>query len=301
MKEPILVIMAAGIGSRYGGLKQMDPIGKFDEKIIDYSVYDAYKAGFKRVIFIINRNIESDFKAIIGKRIERFMKVGYAFQDLNDVPEGVEIASERIKPLGTGHAVYAARHLIDAPFVVINADDFYGRDAFEKIYSFLIHDVSEKHYSMIGFKLKNTVTDHGYVSRGICKTNQEHLINVEEKLHIEIKDNRIQYLDDGIWYPLSDDQIVSMNMWGFHETIIDEIEKIMVTFFNENLHNNPLKCEFFLPFIVDQSIKKDIGVKVIETESKWYGVTYQEDKAQVVQAISEMIAQEQYPIKLWED
>lgn len=300
MKEPILVIMAAGIGSRYGGLKQMDPVGKHDEKIIDYSVFDAKTAGFNRVVFIINKKIEDDFKSIVGKKLESHIEIKYAIQAIDDLPDTINIPEDRIKPWGTGHAIYSARHLIDAPFAVINADDFYGRDAFEKMYHFLKTEVAEDCYGMVGFQLKNTVTEHGYVSRGICEVDNHKLVKVTERVHIESENNQIFYLSNNQKYLLDKDQLVSMNMWGFHQSIFHNIEEIMVGFLKENIKINPLKCEFFLPYIVDQALKADKKVFVLETTEKWYGVTYKEDKPKVVHAIKELTLKGQYPEQLWE-
>lgn len=300
MKEPILVIMAAGMGSRYGGLKQIDPIGKHDEKIIDYSVFDAKVSGFKRLVFIINKTIERDFKEIIGKKLEAHLEIQYTVQAIEDLPESIQRPKDRIKPWGTGHAIYSARHLIDAPFAVINADDFYGRDAFQKMYHFLKEEVSEDTYSMVGFQLKNTVTEHGYVSRGICEVINQKLVTITERVHIESIKGRIHYLNDEKLYPLKDDQLVSMNMWGFHQNIFKDLEKIMVAYLQEALKINPLKCEFFLPYIVDQALKNNKSVLVLETSEKWYGVTYKEDKPKVVNAISELTLMGLYPEQLWE-
>lgn len=296
MKEPILVVMAAGIGSRYGGLKQMDPIGRNGEKIIDYSVYDAKEAGFKRVIFIINPQIEEDFKKLIGNKIAEDMSVGYAIQRIDDVP--IVLPEGRIKPWGTGHAVYSARHLIDAPFAVINADDFYGKEGYGKLYQFLTNDVTEDHYAMVGFYLKNTVTDHGYVSRGVCKVKDHKLTDVVERVQIEKRDG-IQYHESGGWHDLEDDAIVSMNMWGFHHKVLDLIEALMPDYLTQGIKENPLKCEFFLPYVIDQAIGRGVSVSVLETKEQWYGVTYKADKAQVKEAIDRKIELGQYHDPLW--
>lgn len=303
MKDPILVVMAAGIGSRYGGLKQTDPVGAHGELIIDYSVYDAIQAGFGKVIFIINRKIESDFKSIIGDRLSEHIEVAYAYQELTDVPEGVNMPAERVKPLGTAHAVYSARHLIDAPFAVINADDYYGTDAFIQIYDWLSQSsLGESDHAMVGYQLMNTVTDNGYVSRGVCSTDSaSYLCDVTERTHIEKRNDGIEYLDDSDhWQPLSRDTIVSMNMWGLTPSFVREIEENIEDYLNEGLKTNPLKCEYFLPYVVDQMIKTDKStVKVLATGEKWYGVTYAEDKAAVVKALAEMTSNGRYPEKLW--
>ncbi len=303
MKKPILVVMAAGIGSRYGGLKQTDPVGKHGELIIDYSVYDASRAGFEKVIFIINRRIEKDFKEIIGDRLGRHIEVEYAFQELTDIPDTIHIPNDRVKPLGTAHAVYAARHLIDAPFAVINADDYYGKEAFAQIYDYLSQSsLGEYDYTMVGYYLKNTVTEHGYVSRGVCRVDdQSNLVEVVERVHIEKHDNHIAYLEEEVFTKLPEETIVSMNMWGFGQSFVKEIEDTLEGFLIENLKSNPLKCEFFLPYVVDRMIQdKRCQVNVLTTEEKWYGVTYSQDKEIVVDAIGSMIKAGKYPEKLWE-
>ena len=302
MKKPVLVVLAAGIGSRYGGLKQMDPVGRHGEAIIEFSVFDAIEAGFEEVIFIINRKIEKDFKAIIGKRVEPFIRVQYAFQELEDVPEGVTIPAERAKPFGTAHAVYAARNLIEGPFAIINADDYYGQEAFAKLYAFLSDSTKgDTDYAMVGYLLKNTVTENGYVSRGICSLDAEsNLENVVERVHIEQRAHDIAYLEENVWTSLDDETIVSMNMWGLRPSLLEEIDATIVDFLTKALKTNPLKSEFYLPFVVDQMVQKDkANVKVLTTREKWYGVTYQEDKAMVVEAISQMIDSGKYPEKLW--
>lgn len=303
MNKPILVVMAAGIGSRYGGLKQTDPVGAGGEFIIDYSVYDAIKAGFRKVIFIINRKIEKEFKEVLGNRLSEHIEVTYAFQELTDVPSDIEVPAERLKPLGTAHAVYSARHLIDAPFAVINADDYYGKDAFAQIYDYLSRSSLGDHdYTMVGYRLENTVTDNGYVSRGICKANDEGLLEtITERTHIEKRDNGIAYLEEEVWHDLPKQTIVSMNMWGFTPNLLEEIKDGISSFLKESLINNPLKCEYYLPYVVDQSIHKKIGtVKVLTTDEKWYGVTYAEDKEAVVEALASMTKAGNYPKRLWE-
>lgn len=304
MREPILVVMAAGIGSRYGGLKQTDPVGANGELIIDYSVYDAKKAGFNKVIFIINRKIEADFKELIGNRLQEHIDVEYAYQELDDIPKGIDMPAERIKPLGTAHAVYSARHLIDGPFTVINADDYYGADAFAKIYDHLNQSsLGDYNYAMVGYHLSNTVTEHGYVSRGVCSINQfNQLDKIVERTHIEKRNEGIDYLSaNNEWIALGDDTIVSMNMWGFTPTLLEEISRTIFDYLDRSLKDNPLKCEFFLPFVVDQMIKrKTCTVQVLPTDEKWYGVTYSEDKAAVSRALAKMTSNGKYPECLWE-
>ncbi len=302
MKKPVLVVLAAGIGSRYGGLKQMDPVGRYDEAIIEYSVFDAIEAGFEEVIFIINHKIENDFKEIIGKRAEPFIRVQYAFQELDDVPCEIVIPKDRVKPFGTAHAVYAARHLIQGPFAIINADDYYGKEAFAQLYTFLKDEKkSERAYAMVGYMLKNTVTENGYVSRGICSLDEdENLKNVVERVHIEKRPQDIAYLEEQQWTTLPEETIVSMNMWGLKPSFLEEVEATIVDFLSAALEANPLKSEFYLPYVVDQMVQKEKAqVKVLKTSEKWYGVTYQEDKKTVVEAINTMIDEGKYPEKLW--
>lgn len=303
MKEPVLVIMAAGIGSRYGGLKQTDPIGQNGELIIDYSVYDAKRAGFKKVIFIINHDIESIFVERIGRRISAYMEVEYAFQELIDIPEGTSIDPLRKKPLGTAHAIYTARKQIQGPFAVINADDFYGRKAFTSIYQFLIESSSsETEYAMVSYQLKNTVTEHGFVSRGVCEVDEDqYLVEIVERVHIERREAGIYYYEDE-WNLLSEDQPVSMNMWGLKPSFVKEVEMLLPDFLIEVQMTDSLKKEFYLPYVVDEMIKKKkASVKVLDTDERWYGVTYQKDKEVIVQAMKELRENGIYPQKLWEE
>lgn len=301
MKKPILVVLAAGMGSRYGGLKQIDPVGQSGEKIIDYSVYDAIDAGFERVVFIINHKIEKDFKELVGAEIEKHAEVRYAFQELTDLPAGVTIPADRQKPWGTSHAVYAARDLLDAPFAVINADDFYGREAYHQIYRFLTETAErEDEYCMIGYLVKNTVTDKGSVSRGVCETKDGYLTAIVERTKIESRKDGIVYIEDDQAYPLADDTVVSMNLFGFKPSIVREIQNRIVGYLNEKLPANPLKCEYFLPATVDSLLKEGKAtVKVLPTREKWYGVTYHEDKAEVVAALKALAEQGKYPKSLW--
>ncbi len=302
MNKPVLVVLAAGIGSRYGGLKQMDPVGRNGEAIIEYSVFDAIEAGFEDVIFIINHKIEKDFKDIIGQRVEPYISVQYAFQELEDIPESIKAPKDRVKPFGTAHALYAARHLIKGPFAIINADDYYGQEAYIKLFDFLSDTTKDQtDYAMVGYQLKNTVTENGYVSRGICSLDtDENLENVVERVHIEKGAKDIAYLENEVWITLPEETIVSMNMWGLKPSLIEEIEGTIVDFLKEALKVNPLKGEFYLPYVVDQMVQKSkANVKVLKTNEKWYGVTYQEDKAMVVEAISQMIDAGKYPEKLW--
>ncbi len=303
--KPVLVIMAAGMGSRYGGLKQLDPVGNHGQLIIDYSIYDARRAGFETVVFVIKPEIEEDFKRCIGDRVSKSVDVRYAYQLKEDLPEGYCVPEERRKPWGTAHAALAARNVVDGPFAVINADDYYGPEAFREIYGYLsAHadgDVYE--YVMVGYLLKNTVTENGTVARGVCEeTADNFLTRVTERTKIEKGEPPRYTEDDGqTWTELSEDTIVSMNMWGFTRSFLDEAWARFPAFLDKALAENPAKAEYFLPTVVSQLIDEGKArVKVLRSEDKWYGVTYREDKPTVVSAIAEKTASGLYPDRLWE-
>lgn len=304
MKKPVLVIMAAGMGSRYGGLKQIDPIDEEGHIIMDYSLYDAALAGFEEVVFIIKRQNEEDFKACIGNRIEQYMKVNYVYQDMV-LPEGYEVPEGRVKPFGTGHAILSCMGTVNAPFAVINADDYYGRNAFAQIYQYLSsHRDDEKYcYTMVGYLLKNTMTENGYVARGICEADENgHLTSVTERTRIEWKDGVPAFTEDdgATWTKVAPDCIVSMNMWGFTESMLQELKDRFPAFLAENLSKNPLKCEYFLPMVVGDLLAEDKAVvEVLQSKDRWYGVTYKEDKQTVMDAVAQMKEQGYYPKKLW--
>ena len=306
MKKPVLVIMAAGMGSRFGGLKQIEPIDDKGHMIIDFSIYDAIKAGFEKICFIIKKENESVFKEKIGDRVSPFVEVEYVNQDLNNLPEGYSVPEDRVKPWGTGHAVMSCLDKLDGPFAVINADDYYGRNAFSIIYNFLDKAVdNEKYnYAMVGYVIENTLTDNGYVARGVCTTDGEgNLIGIKERTHIEKKNDGAAYTkDDGeTWIPIPKGSIVSMNMWGFTNSILRELNNRFKSFLDENLKNNPLKAEFFLPSVVGDILKEEKGnVQVLKSQDKWYGVTYKEDKERVVNAIAKFKKDGLYPEKLWD-
>lgn len=306
MKKPILVVMAAGMGSRYGGLKQIDPVGNHGQIIIDYSIFDARRAGFETVVFIIKHEIEDAFKAAVGDRLSRIMDVRYAYQQLDDLPAGYAAPEGRSKPWGTSHAILAARDVIDAPFAVINADDYYGPEAFREIYDFLsTHaDGAQYEYAMVGYLLKNTVTENGSVARGVCVENEDHtLSSVTERTHIETYEGGIRFTEDGgeTWTDVAPDSIVSMNLWGFTQSFLHETWERFPAFLDKALVENPLKGEYFLPSVVSQLIAEDKArVTVLRSHDKWYGVTYQEDKPVVVAAIAEKTAAGLYPDNLWE-
>lgn len=305
MKKPVLVIMAAGMGSRYGGLKQLDPVGNHGQLIIDYSIYDARRAGFETVVFVIKPEIEADFKAAIGDRVSKVMAVEYAYQLKEDLPEGYTVPAGRTKPWGTAHAALAARKIVNGPFAVINADDYYGPEAFQEIYTYLCdHPDGELYeYAMVGYLLKNTVTENGTVARGVCEETAEHYLKrVTERTKIEKGEPPRYTEDDGqTWTELDADTIVSMNMWGFTRSFLDEALARFPAFLDKTLTENPEKGEYFLPTVVSQLIDEGKArVKVLRSEDKWYGVTYREDKPTVVAAIAEKTAAGLYPDRLWE-
>lgn len=304
--KPVLVIMAAGMGSRYGGLKQIDPIDSEGQIIIDYSIYDAKLAGFEKIVFIIKKENETDFREVIGDRLSQFMEVDYVYQDVHNLPDGFQVPEDRTKPWGTGHAILSCIGKVDGPFAVINADDYYGRDAFKVIYDYLAtHDDGEKYrYTMVGYELGNTVTDNGHVARGVCEMDaQGNLVEINERTRIEKHDSGIEYtLDDGTtWIGLPSDTIVSMNMWGFSKSILAELQERFPEFLEENLKTNPLKCEYFLPTVVSDLLQEGKATTaVLTSKDKWYGVTYKADKEVVMHAMQEMKNAGKYPNNLWE-
>ena len=307
MKKPILVILAAGMGSRYGGLKQVDPIGPSGEAIIDYSIFDAKRAGFETVVFIIKEAIADEFKSRIGDKIAEHMEVRYAYQELDKIPEGFSIPEGREKPWGTGHALICAKDVIDAPFVVINADDFYGRTAYEEIYNYLTSEDTyidgKLNLSMVGFKLENTVSENGYVSRGVCKTTEDgYLDSIVEYTHIQSFPEGIKYsFDSGEnWDDIAANTIVSMNIWGFQKESLVEFEESFKNFLSNSIDKNPQKAEFYIPTTIEELIKSDKAkVKVLESANKWFGVTYKEDKPDVVASVNALIEAGEYPDNLW--
>lgn len=305
MKKPVLAVMAAGMGSRYGGLKQLDPVGGHGQVIMDYSIYDARRAGFETVVFVIKPEIEAQFKAAVGDRIARGMDVKYAFQRLEDLPEGYAVPEERVKPWGTAQAVLSAREVVKGPFAVINADDYYGPQAFRDIYRYLSdHPDGERYeYAMVGYQLKNTVTENGHVARGVCEETADGLLTaITERTHIESTPAGPRYTEDNgqTWTELSGEAIVSMNLWGFTRSFLDEAWARFPAFLDRALAADPLKAEYFLPGVVSSLIAEDKArVKVLRSADKWYGVTYQADKPQVVAAIASMTEGGLYPDALW--
>ncbi|MBQ7817451.1 MAG: nucleotidyltransferase [Oscillospiraceae bacterium] len=306
-KKPILVVMAAGMGSRYGGLKQIDPVGNQGEAILDFSLFDAHAAGFETAVIIIKEAIRKDFMDTVGKRLEKCpMEIRYAYQELDKIPEGFTVPAERTKPWGTCHAIMCAKEAIDgAPFAVINADDYYGKSAFRTIYQALekANDGDKYDFCMVGYLLGNTVTENGSVARGICVTDENGLLTtIAEQTRIEMYEGGIHYTEDdgATWIDAPADTVVSMNMWGYTPGMLDELEARFPAFLEKALATNPAKAEFFLPLAVEQLLREDKAtVKVLESPDKWYGVTYAADKPQVVAALKDMTDKGLYPDGLW--
>ncbi len=303
-KKPVLVVMAAGMGSRYGGLKQIDPVGSQGEAILDFSIYDAHRAGFDTVVIIIKEAIKKDFMETVGKRLEKApVEIRYAYQELDALPAGYAVPQGRTKPWGTSHAVLCAAQAIDgAPFAVINADDYYGQSAFRVIYDWLSTATDPYGYCMVGYELSKTVTENGSVARGICATNEEgYLTQVIERTRIEQRDGSIYFTEDGAsWEELAPDTTVSMNMWGFMPSMLQEIEERFSAFLDRALVDNPLKGEYFLPLPVSQLVQEQkASVKVLSSPDRWYGVTYAADKPVVVAALRGMTQAGKYPDGLW--
>lgn len=307
--KPVLVVMAAGMGSRYGGLKQIDPVGSHGEAILDYSLFDAYKAGFETAVIIIKKAIEKDFMDTVGKRLEKCpMEIRYAYQEMEKcLPADFTIPAVRgTKPWGTGHAVLCAKEAIgDAPFAVINADDYYGASAFQVVYDALAQaqDGEKYDYCMVGYRLGNTVTDNGSVARGVCQVDEKgNLTEVVERTRIEVYDGGIHFTVDGeTWTDLDADTVVSMNLWGYTGSFLKELEVRFPAFLREILPGNPAKAEFYLPLAVSQLLAENkANVKVLHSPDKWFGVTYTADKPQVVAALTAMTREGKYPDGLWE-
>ena len=298
MNSVTLLVLAAGMGSRYGGLKQLDSVGPNGETVIDYSVFDAIRAGFNKVVFIIREDFKEEFKLSIGEKFQDRIEVEYAFQKLDELPPGYTIPNDRTKPWGTGHAILSAMQTVRDPFAVINADDFYGQLAYQKIYNYLSEppvDALPAKYCMVGYPLKNTLSEHGSVSRGICSVSEDDkLISVRELTHIVKKHSEIFNEVNGEKESLTGDEVVSMNMWGFSPQVFIQLERLFSEFLKEN--PNVLSSEFYIPFAVDNLIQSGTAtVEVLETTEKWFGVTYQEDKVQVQKAILSLIQHGDYP------
>lgn len=301
MQTPTLVILAAGMGSRYGGLKQIDTLGDNGESIIDFSIYDAIAAGFKRLILIIKKEHEEAFEEQLVKKIRPFIEVEYAYQDLKDVPEGIEVPEGRTKPWGTVHALLAIEPVVgDNPFMVINADDYYGKSSFVLMHHFLSEEVADSHYGMIGYILKNTLTDHGSVTRGICEIEDGYLKSIVEIQKIEKDGNQVRIEDDGAWKVIDGNGLVSMNYWGFTPKIFDQLKPLFVNYLNKHLEENPMKAEYVIPTAMGELVESDtVKVRVYSSSDQWHGVTYQEDKPLVMAKLKEYKENKLYPHDLW--
>ena len=301
--DKTLVLLAAGMGSRYGGLKQLDTLGPHGETLMDYSVYDAMRAGFTKVVFIIRRDIEDEFKRVIGSRYAGNIEVDYAFQDLKDLPGGFVPPADRVKPWGTAHALYAARNVVNTPLAVLNADDFYGRDSFAKVAAYLDEraPAGGLYGAMCGFKVANTLSENGTVSRGVCQVSDGNLASVVEHTKIVRNENTgviESLLDDNSVMPLSEDTLVSMNLWGFSPAIFGEIERMLTEFLAKR--GNELKSEFYSPSVADELIKSNLmQIKMLTTNSTWFGVTYREDRDKTVATLRNLTDNGEYPDQLF--
>lgn len=302
MKEPILVIMAAGMGSRYGGLKQIDPITKEGEIIMDFSIYDAIRAGFKRVVLIIKGEHEQDFRDVIGNRLSDYIEVTYVHQELHLLPEGYSVPEGRTKPWGTTHAIWCCKDVVDAPFVVLNADDYYGPEAFEHMYKHLC-EVGQSEcpeYAMVGYILNNTLTDNGYVTRGVCQVENGYLTEIVERKQIERQDGAVRYLDGEKWVDVAADRLVSMNMWALTPDVFEQLEEDLVDFLNHEVPLNVEKSECLIPTTIGKLIEKGKAkVKMYASHDTWQGVTYKEDKLGVMAHLAQLKEEGLYPNKLF--
>lgn len=302
MKEPVLVIMAAGMGSRFGGAKQITPVDEQGHILIDFSLFDAYRAGFRELVFIIKEESRVTFEESIGKRMEQFFRVRYVYQDIQRLPKGFSVPEGRVKPWGTGHAVACCKGVVDGPFAVINADDYYGPSAFAAVYDFLKNNQDESQYAMVGYRVSNTLTENGSVSRGVCRVVDGRLADVTERTYIVPQGDGAAYSEDGgvTFTALDKDALVSMNLWGFTGAFIEQIWARFPAFLEENLEKNPLKCEYYLPFVVNEQLKDGSAqVLMLPCEEKWYGVTYREDLARVQKAVAEMKEKGLYTKNIW--
>ena len=301
MNQPTLVILAAGMGSRYGGMKQIDGVGNHGEPIIEFSIYDAKQAGFENVVLIIKREHEEAFRQALTNKLEGKINVRFAYQDMCNIPEGFTVPEGRVKPWGTTHALLACKGIVDGPFAIINADDFYGRDAYKVIYDFLTTEVKDNQYAMVGYPCINTLTDNGTVTRGLCQEDENKcLASIVEIQKIAKKDGHAVYEDNEEWKEISDTSLVSMNFWGFTPAIFKDMEEIFAKFLQEHLEENPLKCEHVIPTAVGTLVAENkCSVKMLSSKDAWFGVTYKEDKPNVMQKIQEMKDAGIYPDQLW--
>ena len=300
-RKPALVILAGGMGSRYGGMKQIDGVGSHGEPIIEFSIFDAKEAGFEKVVLIIRKEHEQAFRKALTDRIEPYMDIQFAYQDLYDIPEGFTVPEGREKPWGTTHALLSCRKILKEPFAILNADDFYGKDAYKVIYKFLSEEVSDGNYAMVGYPCGNTLTDNGTVTRGVCQKDAEgNLTAIREVQKIIRKDGQAYFQEDGEWKPIAQDALVSMNFWGFTPQIFKDCAPIFEKFLAENIEVNPMTCEHVIPTAVGDLVAADkCKVRVLSSADKWFGVTYKEDKPEVVARIAEMKNAGIYPDVLW--
>lgn len=302
--EPVLVIMAAGMGSRFGGLKQMTAADPRGHVILDYSAFDAIRAGFQKIVCVIKKEHEADFRARVGDRLGHHCELRYAFQTLDDLPGGYAVPTGRAKPWGTAHAVYAARHAIDGPFAVINADDFYGRGALKALYGFLSVPGDEHTHCLVAYKLRNTLTENGTVARGVCTADEAgHLLSVTERTAIRGPADAPAYTEDGgeTWFPLDPDAPVSLNTWGFRQSFLDRLDEGLTDFLENTMPQNPEKAEYFLPGVVNVCLGAGTDrVKILPTDEVWHGVTYRGDLPALTEALSRMRAEGRYPERLWD-
>ncbi len=297
MQEPTLVILAAGMGSRFGGLKQITAVDDHGHAIIDFSLYDAYRAGFRKVVFIIKHEIEEDFKNRVGRRMEKYFDVKYVYQQLDVLPAGYAVPEGRVKPWGTGHAVMCCAGVVDGPFAVINADDFYGPSAYTTLFDYLKEDRADNEHAMVAYELRKTVTENGSVARGICSVENGYLTDVLERTRIEKRGDDAAFTEDGVnFVPVSGSVPVSMNFWGFGKSMLRELQDRFPAWLDENLPKNPLKCEYFLPFVANSIIKEGMGsIRILNCRETWHGITYKEDMDSVVNYLAELRRQGVYP------
>ena len=301
MTKPVLVILAAGMGSRYGGMKQIDGVGSHGEPIIEFSIYDAWRAGFRKVVLIIRREHEQIFRNALTDRVAaNGMEVEFAYQDMNCIPEGFKVPEGREKPWGTTHALLACKGIVDQPFAIINADDFYGKDAYQVVYDYLTNEISDDNYAMVGFRCLNTLTENGTVTRGLCEETDGKLTSIHEIQKIALKDGHAIYEEDGEWKQMDDNALVSMNFWGFTPKIFEQVEPVFKDFLAENLEGNPMKCEHVIPTAIGTLVSKGVcNVHMLSSKDRWFGVTYKEDKPEVVAKIAEKKASGEYPDVMW--
>ena len=301
MKKPALVILAAGMGSRYGGLKQIDGVGSHGEPIIEFSIYDAKQAGFEKVVLIIRKEHEEAFRSCLTDKISKHMEVEFAYQDMHDIPEGIEIPEGREKPWGTTHALLACRNIVKEPFAIINADDFYGKDAYKVIYNYLSTDIKDDEYAMVGYPCINTLTDNGTVTRGWCQEKDGYLSEITEIQKIAKKGNEAIYEENGEWKTMPNNALVSMNFWGFTPKIFDECAPVFESFIRKGVKENPMKCEHVIPTAIGTLVsEKKCQVRMLSSKAHWFGVTYKEDKPDVMAKIAKMREDGIYPDILWD-